>query len=160
MVTPLRSTELIFGKALPVLFLSYLNFLVMLGLVVFVFKVPMRGSWGLLLIIAFFYLLIEMVWGLAISAVSRTQVQALLLAFTLIMVEVVFSGYAFPVENMPWLLQRLANFVPIKHWLLILRNILLKGAGLDIFWKEVLSLAALGLVIIVGTILFLRRRLE
>jgi ABC-2 type transport system permease protein len=61
---------------------------------------------------------------------------------------------------MPWLLQRLANFVPIKHWLLILRNILLKGAGLDIFWKEVLSLAALGLVIIVGTILFLRRRLE
>ena len=160
MVTPLRSTELIFGKALPVLFLSYLNFLVMLGLVVFVFKVPMRGSWGLLLIIAFFYLLIEMVWGLAISAVSRTQVQALLLAFTLIMVEVVFSGYAFPVENMPWLLQRLANFVPIKHWLLILRNILLKGAGLEIFWKEVLSLAALGLVIIAGTVLFLRRRLE
>lgn len=160
MVTPLRSTELIFGKALPVLFLSYINFLVMLGLVVFVFKVPMRGSWSLLLIIAFFYLLIEMVWGLAISAVSRTQVQALLLAFTLIMVEVVFSGYAFPVENMPWLLQRLANFVPIKHWLLILRNILLKGAGLDIFLKEVLSLAALGLVIILGTIFFLRRRLE
>lgn len=160
MVTPLRSTELIFGKALPVLFLSYINFLVMLGLVVFVFKVPMRGSWSLLLIIAFFYLLIEMVWGLAISAVSRTQVQALLLAFTLIMVEVVFSGYAFPVENMPLLLQRLANFVPIKHWLLILRDILLKGAGLDIFWQEVLSLAALGLVIIVGTIFFLRRRLE
>jgi ABC-2 type transport system permease protein len=160
MVTPLRSTELIFGKALPVLVLSYLNFLVMLGLVVFVFKVPMRGSWSLLLTIAFFYLLIEMVWGLMISAVSRTQVQALLLAFTLMMVEVVFSGYAFPVENMPWLLQRFANFVPIKHWLLILRNILLKGAGLDIFWKELLSLAALGLVINVVTIFFLRRRLE
>jgi ABC-2 type transport system permease protein len=160
MVTPLRSTELIFGKALPVLFLSYINFLVMLGLVVFVFKVPMRGSWSLLLIIAFFYLLIEMVWGLMISAVSKTQVQALLLAFTLMMVEVVFSGYAFPVENMPWLLQRLANFVPIKHWLLILRNILLKGAGLDIFWKELLSLAVLGLVINVVTIFFLRRRLE
>jgi ABC-2 type transport system permease protein len=160
MVTPLRSTELIFGKALPVLVLSYINFLVMLCLVVFVFKVPMRGSWSLLLIIAFFYLLIEMVWGLMISAVSKSQVQALLLAFTLMMVEVVFSGYAFPVENMPWLLQRLANFVPIKHWLLILRNILLKGAGLDIFWKELLSLAALGLVINVVTIFFLRRRLE
>jgi ABC-2 type transport system permease protein len=160
MVTPLRSTELIFGKALPVLILSYLNFLVMLGLVVFVFKVPMRGSWSLLLIIAFFYLLIEMVWGLMISAVSRTQVQALLLAFMLMMVEVVFSGYAFPVENMPWLLQRIANFVPIKHWLLILRDILLKGAGVDIFWKQLLSLAALGLVINIFTIFFLRRRLE
>lgn len=160
MVTPLRSTELILGKALPVLVLSYLNFLIMLGLVVFVFRVPMRGSWSLLLTIAFFYLLIEMVWGLMISAVSKTQVQALLLAFMLMMIEVVFSGYAFPVENMPWLLQRVANFVPIKHWLLILRGILLKGAGVDIFWKELLSLAALGLVINVVTILFLRKRLE
>jgi ABC-2 type transport system permease protein len=160
MVTPLRSTELILGKALPVLALSYLNFLIMLGLVVFVFKVPMRGSWSLLLVIALFYLMIEMVWGLMISAVSRTQVQALLLAFMLMMVEVVFSGYAFPVENMPWLLQRLANFVPIKHWLLILRGILLKGAGVDIFWRELLNLVALGLSINVVTIWFLRRRLE
>jgi ABC-2 type transport system permease protein len=160
MVTPLRSGELIIGKALPVLVLAYTDFLLMLTLVVFVFKVPMRGSWPLLLGIAFFYLLIEMVWGLMISAVSKTQVQALLLAFMLMMVEVVFSGYAFPVENMPWLLQRIANFVPIKHWLLILRGILLKGAGVDIFWKELLSLAGLGLVINVVTILFLRKRLE
>lgn len=160
MVTPLRSVELILGKALPVMLLSYLNFLLMLGLVVFAFQVPMRGSWSLLLTIALFYLLVEMGWGLMISAVSRTQVQALLLAFMLMMVEVVFSGYAFPVENMPWLLRRIANFVPIKHWLIILRSILLKGAGIDVFWKELLSLAALGLVINVVTIYFLRRRLE
>ena len=159
MVTPLRSTELIFGKALPVLILSYGAFLIMLSLVVFVFKIPMRGSWALLLIIAFFYLLIEMVWGLMISAVSKTQAQALLLAFTLMMAEVVFSGFAFPVENMPWLLQRVANFVPIKHWLLILRGILLKGAGVEVFSRELLSLALLGLVINIGTIFFLRRRL-
>jgi ABC-2 type transport system permease protein len=160
MVTPLRSSELILGKALPVLILAYLNFLIMLALVVFVFRVPMRGSWSLLLAIAFFYLLTEMVWGLMISAVSRTQVQALLLAFMLMMVEVVFSGYAFPVENMPWLLQRIANFVPIKHWLLILRGILLKGAGVNVFWRELASLAALGVAINVITIYFLRRRLE
>jgi ABC-2 type transport system permease protein len=160
MVTPLRSTELIFGKALPVLFLSYLNFLVMLAIVVFGFKVPMRGSWSLLLGIAFFYLLIEMVWGLMVSAISKTQVQALLMVFMLMMVEIVFSGYAFPVENMPWLLQQIANFVPIKHWLLILRGILLKGAGVDIFWRELVSLAVLGLIINVITVYFLRRRLE
>jgi ABC-2 type transport system permease protein len=160
MVTPLRSVELILGKALPVMILSFLNFLLMLGLVVFVFQVPMRGSWSLLLTIALFYLLVEMGWGLMISAVSRTQVQALLLAFMLMMVEVVFSGYAFPVENMPWLLQHIANFVPIKHWLIILRSILLKGAGIDVFWQELLSLAALGLVINAVTIYFLRGRLE
>jgi ABC-2 type transport system permease protein len=93
------------------------------------------------LILAFFYILVELGWGLMISAVSRTQVQALLVAFMIMMAEVVFSGYAFPVENMPWLLQRVANFVPIKHWLLILRDILLKGAGVDVFWNELLSLA-------------------
>ena len=114
----------------------------------------------MLLTIALFYLLVEMGWGLMISAVSRTQVQALLLAFMLMMVEVVFSGYAFPVENMPWLLQRIANFVPIKHWLIVLRSILLKGAGVHVFWKELLSLAALGLVINVVTLYFLRKRLE
>ena len=160
MVTPLRSAELIVGKALPVLVLTYLNFLAMLGLVVSVFKVPMRGSWSLLLIIAFFYLLIEMVFGLMISAVSKTQVQALTLAFAVIMVEIVFSGYSFPVENMPRLLQVIANFVPIKHWLLILRGILLKGAGVDVFWKELVSLAVLGFASITFTIFFLRRRLE
>jgi ABC-2 type transport system permease protein len=160
LVTPLRNVELILGKALPVMILSYLNFLLMLGLVVFVFRIPMRGSWTLLLVIAMFYLLVEMGWGLMISAVAKTQVQALLLAFMLMMIEVVFSGYAFPVENMPWLLQRIANFVPIKHWLLILRGILLKGAGVEIFWRELISLAALGLVINLVTIFFLRKRLE
>jgi ABC-2 type transport system permease protein len=160
MVTPLRGMEMILGKALPVLILSYVNFLFMLFLVVFVFRVPMRGSWSLLLIIAFFYLFVEMGWGLMVSALSKNQIQALLVVFMLMMVEVVFSGYAFPVENMPWLLQRIANFVPIKHWLLILRNIMLKGAGIGIFWSELLSLFALGLVINVVTIFFLRRRLE
>jgi ABC-2 type transport system permease protein len=160
LVTPLRSVELVIGKALPALVVAYLNFLLMLGLVVFVFKVPMRGSWVLLLTIAFFYILVELGWGLMISAISKTQVQALLLAFMIMMAEVVFSGYAFPVENMPWLLQRVANFVPIKHWLLILRDILLKGAGVDIFWKDLLSLAGLGLLINAATIVFLRKRLE
>lgn len=160
MVTPLRSIELVIGKGLPALIIAYINFLLMLGLVVFVFKVPMRGSWPLLLGIAFFYILVELGWGLMISAISKTQVQALLLAFMIMMAEVVFSGYAFPVENMPWLLQRIANFVPIKHWLIVLRSILLKGAGIDVFWEELLSLAILGVVINTVTIYFLRQRLE
>jgi ABC-2 type transport system permease protein len=95
-----------------------------------------------------------------ISSVSRTQVQALMLAFALIMVEVTFSGYAFPVENMPPLLQSIANFVPIKHWLLILRGILLKGAGVEVFWPELVSLALLGLATMVITVLVLRRGLD
>jgi len=160
LVMPLRSMELIIGKAVPAMLLAYLGFLLMLALVVLVFGVPMRGSLALLLAIAFFYLFIEIGWGLMVSAFSRTQWQALLGIFMLMMVEMIFSGYAFPVENMPALLRVMANFVLIKHWLIILRSILLKGAGIGVFWRELLALAGLGVVINLLTLLVLRRRLE
>jgi len=160
MVTPLRNAELVIGKAVPAMIIAYLDFLLMLSLVVWVFQVPMRGSLLLLLGVAFFYLFIEIGWGLMISAFASTQWQALVSIFALMMVEMIFSGYAFPVENMPTLLRYLANFVPIKHWLIILRSILLKGAGVRVFWRELLALAGLGVVINTLTLTVLRRKLE
>lgn len=160
LVTPLRSVELIIGKAVPAMILGYLNFLLMLSMVIFLFKVPMRGSLPLLLAIAFFYLFVEIGWGLMVSALSSTQWQALLTVFSLMMAETIFSGYAFPVENMPRPLALASNLVPIKHWLIILRGILLKGAGVEVFWRELLALAGLGLVINVVTLVVLRQRLE
>ena len=160
MVTPLRGAELIIGKAVPAMLLAYADFLIMLMVVIKLFHVPMRGSYPLLLGIAFFYLLVEIGWGLMVSAFSRTQWQALLFVFSLMMVEMVFSGYAFPVENMPWLLRHIAHLVPVKHWLIILRSILLKGAGVNVFWRELLALAGLGVVINAVTIMVLRRKLE
>ncbi|MFQ6014892.1 MAG: ABC transporter permease [Anaerolineae bacterium] len=160
LVTPLRSVELVIGKAVPAMILSYLNFLLMLAMTVFLFGVPIRGSLPLLLAIAFFYLFVEIGWGLMVSAISKTQWQALLTVFLLMMAEMIFSGYAFPVENMPRPLALASNFVPIKHWLIILRSILLKGAGIEVFWRELLALAGLGLVINVLTLLFLRKQLE
>lgn len=160
LVTPLRSVELIIGKAVPAMALAYLNFLLMLSMVIFLFKVPMRGSLPLLLAIAFFYLFVEIGWGLMVSAISSAQWQALLTVFSLMMAEMIFSGYAFPVENMPRPLALVSNVVPIKHWLIILRSILLKGAGVEVFWRELLALAGLGLVINGVTLVVLRRRLE
>ena len=69
-----------------------------------------------------------------------------------------FSGYAFPVENMPWGLQMAANLFPIKHWLIVFRDIMLKGAGPSAFWRELLSLAVLGTAILSATVLLLRRQ--
>ena len=160
LVTPMRGIELVIGKAVPAIVLAYVDFLLMLGLVLYLFHIPMRGSFALLLTIALFYLLVEIGWGLMISAISRTQWQALLLVFSLMMGEMIFSGYASPVENMPWLLRNAANLVPIKHWLIILRSILLKGAGVEVFWRELLALAGLGVVINLLTLTVLRRRLE
>jgi ABC-2 type transport system permease protein len=160
MVTPIRAWELIIGKAIPAVVISYFDFLLMLGITIFIFGVPMKGSLLLLLVLALFYIFVELGWGLLISGFSRTQLQALLLVMILAMVAMVFSGYAFPVDTMPPLMQIVANLVPIKHWLLIMRDIMLKGAGIDVFWRELVALAVLGVVINGVTLTVLRRRLD
>jgi ABC-2 type transport system permease protein len=157
-VTPLRSLELIVGKAVPAVILAYGVFLAMLGISIVGFGIPMRGSWALLLVLALFYIFVELGWGIMISAVSNTQMQALMLVFLLIMVEMVFSGYAFPIEVMPRPLQFMSNLVPIKHWLLIFRAILLKGVGFEVIWRQVLALAILGTAVLGMTVLVLRRK--
>ena len=158
MVAPLHTPELVIGKSIVAILLGYAEFLLMLGMVVWVFHVPLRGSLPLLMIIAFFYMLVELGWGLMISAVARTQMQALLIAFAVVMVMVIFCGYAFPVETMPPLMRIIANIFPLKHWLVIFRGILLKGAGLQVFWRELLAIAGLGVVIYTGTVLLMRRK--
>jgi len=158
MVTPIRPLELVLGKATLAIVLGYTEFLLMLGMVVWLFDVPMRGSLPLLMAVAFFYMLVELGWGLTISAISRSQMQALLIGFAIVMVMVIFSGYAFPVETMPPLMQAIANIFPLKHWLIIFRAILLKGAGVSVFWRELLAIAGLGVLIYSGTVLLLRRK--
>jgi len=158
MVTPVRSLELVLGKVTTAIVLGYVEFLLMLGMVVWIFDVPMRGSLPLLMGVAFFYMLVELGWGLMISAVARTQMQALLIAFAVIMVMVIFSGYAFPVDTMPPLMQGVANIFPLKHWLIVFRSILLKGAGVSVFWRELVAIAGLGTIIYAGTVLLLRRK--
>jgi ABC-2 type transport system permease protein len=158
MVTPIRPLELVLGKATTAIVLGYVEFLMMLGVAVWWFDLPMRGSLPLLMAIAFFYMLVELGWGLMISAVARTQMQALLIGFAVIMVMIIFSGYAFPVDTMPPLMQAISNVFPLKHWLIVFRSILLKGAGISVFWRELLAIAGLGTVIYTGTVLLLRRK--
>ena len=157
MVTPLRSSELVIGKSVMALSLGYVLFLLMLAMVVFVFDVPMRGSLPLLMVLSFLYMLVELGWGLMISAVAKTQMQALLITFAVIMVIIIFSGYAFPVDTMPPFMQIIANIFPLKHWLIIFRGILLKGAGIQEFWRELLWIFVLGIIIYTFTIALLRR---
>ena len=82
--------------------------------------------------------------------------QALLIVFVVILVMVIFSGYAFPVDTMPPFMQLIANLFPLKHWLIVFRSIMLKGAGLDVLWPELLAILGLGVLIYTGTILLLR----
>lgn len=156
-VTPITPAELVIGKSVMAVSLGYILFWLMLVMVVVLFDVPMRGSVPLLMVLAFIYMLVELGWGLMISAVSRTQMQALLTCFVVVMVMIIFSGYAFPVDTMPPIMQTIANIFPLKHWLIIFRAILLKGAGIDVFWRELVAILVLGVFIYTGTVLLLRR---
>ena len=159
LVMPFSSLEIIVGKSIPAILVAFIDFVVMLGLVHFAFKVPVRGSLLLLFIIAFGYLMVELGKGLVISVTSRTQHQAFLSVMLIGMVDFMFTGYAAPVESMPRVLQVIANFIPAHHWLAILRGILLKGVGLEVLWPHVLALIVLGVVIGGFSLRFVRRAL-
>jgi ABC-2 type transport system permease protein len=158
MITPISSAELVIGKSVMAVAIGFTLFVLMFGMVVLVFEVPMRGSLSLLLVLALIYMLVELGWGLMISSVARTQMQALLIAFAVVMVMVIFSGYAFPVDTMPPFMRVIANIFPLKHWLIVFRGIMLKGAGLNDIWRELLAILGLGALIYSGTILLLRRK--
>jgi ABC-2 type transport system permease protein len=160
LVMPFSSLEIIIGKSIPVILIGLTDFALMLAMTHFAFGVPVRGSLTLLMLLALGYLLVELAKGMVISVVSRTQHQAFLLVMMLGMTDFMFTGYAAPVESMPKIMQLLANGVPAYHWLTILRGILLKGAGLNVLWPNILALALLGLVIGTFSLRYVRRALN
>ena len=160
LVMPFSSMEIIIGKAIPVVMVGFADFLLMLGMVHFAFNVPVRGSLLLLLVLALIYLFVELGKGMVISVISRTQHQAFLFVLLIGMVDFMFTGYAAPVDGMPVALQWFANIIPAHHWLEILRGILLKGTGLSVLWPHILALLALGLVIGIFSLRFVRKTLD
>jgi ABC-2 type transport system permease protein len=99
-------------------------------------------------------------WGLIVSAISRTQQQAILFVFILAMVEMTFSGYIVSLDNMPRLLQAISRLAPLQHYLIIVRSIMLKGAGLDELWPQAAALALLCLAIWSVALRSVARRVE
>jgi len=160
LVMPFSSLEIIIGKSIPVVIVGFADFALMLGMVHFAFGVPVRGSLPLLPILALGYILVELSKGMVVSVISRTQHQAFLLVMLVGMADFMFTGYAAPVESMPKVLQYLANLIPAYHWLAIMRGLLLKGAGLDVLWPNVLALLLLGLGIGTFSWRYVRRALD
>lgn len=160
LVMPFSSLELMIGKAVPVILVSFFDFFLMLGMVHFAFGVPVRGSFLILSVLVLGYIFVELSKGMVISVISRSQHQAFLLVLLVGMVDFMFTGYAAPVEGMPAILRWIANFIPAHHLLTILRSLLLKGGGLAEVWPNVLMLIALGLVISTFSWRFVRRSLD
>ena len=159
-VTPLRSVELIVGKSVLTLIVTYVGFLGMLALNTLHYHVPLRGSLSLLMILTAGYIFVEMGWGLLISAMARTQGQGFLGAFFVVMLEVILSGQVLPVEYMPRVVQAVSYLAPNRHYTAIVRGIMLKGSGVTNLWPQILALAVLGIGLYTVATLRLRKRLD
>ena len=160
MVMPLRRIELVIAKAIPALIIGALNFLIMLAVTVFIFEVPLRGSLVLLFVLTLLFIVTEIGYGILISGVARTQQQAILFVFVLAMVDMTFSGYMVRIKNLPVLLQAIAQVVPFRHYLTIIRGVMLKGAGLDVLWPHAAAMLLTGLLVTAVAIRNLSRTLD
>ena len=159
-VTPMRSIELILSKGTLAAVLTFLGFLEALAIVTLHLGVPLRGSLALLMILAGFYIFVEMGWGLVISAVAKTQGQAFIAALFWIMLESILGGQILPVENMPPAVQTVARIMPNTHFSTIVRSIMLRGSTLADLMPQVIALVVLGVVLYTLAAARLRKRLD
>ena len=142
-VTPLRRWELIVGKLLPYGVIAFIDVLLVTAVAVLWFEVPFRGSFALLLGTSMLYVICTLGLGLLISTISDTQQQAMMTATFFFLTPMIYlSGFIFPIENMPRVIQYATFLIPLRYFLVIVRGIFLKGIGLDLLWPQV---AALGL---------------
>jgi len=147
LVTPLRSVELLLGKAMPALLATYVEFIGLLLIALFWFRVPCHGSLGAFMAFCAFYIVVEMGWGLLISSISATQGQALMAAFFLNSLSMILSGYILPTEYMPRVTQLASHFLPLRYFVIVARGIFLRGSSLSEFTPQLASLALLGLAL-------------
>lgn len=159
MVTPIRPLELILGKTLPFVLISFIDVLVVTAIGVLWFKVPIHGSLWLLMFGAALYLMSTIGIGLFISTVSQTQQQALMSSFFFYLPAVLLSGFMFPISNMPEAAQWLTYLNPLRYFLVIIRDIFLKGSGWDILWPQFAALAVLGVALLSISSLRFKKRM-
>lgn len=147
LVTPVTSLDLFLGKVLPVVGIAYIQLTVLLGAGSLFFGVPFRGSVPLLFLCLPFFLAPQVGIALIISSRARTQSQATQMGMFSLLPMIFLSGYIFQIEGMPAFFQSFSEIIPLTHWLVIIRAIVLKGVGLEAFWLPLLKLLALGMVI-------------
>ena len=150
LVSPFKPELVILAKAVPYLILSLLNVASILLLSVFVLHLPVKGSVALLFAESTLFIITSLSLGLFISVRARTQETAMLVSMMgMLLPTLLFSGFMFPIENMPLVLQYISNAVPAKWYYIIVQSIMIKGLGFEAIWKETLILLGITLFFLV-----------
>ena len=161
LVSPLRPPQIIIGKLMPYMVLSFVNVVTILVLARFVFGVPLRGSLSLLLAECLLFIICALSLGNLISTKAQTQQTAMMISLAgLLLPTVILSGFIFPIVSMPPPLQVVSHIVPAKWFLIIIRGIMIKGVGIAYFWQETLILGGMTLLLIVASVRNFKVRLE
>lgn len=159
-VTPIRPWELTVGKIVPYVLIALFDTVEVLVVGTLWFGVPIRGSLGLLMALTSLFLLTSLGLGLLISTVSKTQQEAMMLAWFTMLPTIFLSGFFFPLAAMPPFLQLVSHAVPLRYFLIIIRSVLLKGTGAAGLTDEILALAAFGVILMTVAALRFRKRLD
>jgi ABC-2 type transport system permease protein len=160
MVTPIRRWEFILGKTVPYFLIGCVDAAILALIGTVWFGVPFRGHIVVLAIGTMTFLLAALGLGLMISTVAVTQEQARNTAFLFTMPATTLSGFGTPISSMPVFFQRLSYINPLRHVVLILRSIYLKGSGLEVLWPNVIAMGVLALLMLTVSILRFRKSLE
>jgi len=160
MVTPLRPMELILGKLLPFAAVGMFEVALIIVAARLIFSVPIRGSVPLLFACSVLFLLSTLGIGLFISTISRTQQQAMMSSFFFFMPALLLSGFAFPIRNMPVGVQVLTLLNPLRYFMQIVRDLFLKGVGLESFWQAAVALLVFGTAILALSALRFHRTMD
>lgn len=146
--TPISATELLVGKLLPYLAVGLVDLALVVGAGVLIFSVPFRGSYLTLLLTALIFLFGTLSWGLFISVISKSQLQASQIAvLSAFLPSFLLSGFIYPIENMPVVLQAITYIVPARYFVEILKGLFLQGVGIDVIWPQVLALVVYALFV-------------
>jgi ABC-2 type transport system permease protein len=149
LVSPFRPLLVILSKAVPYLVLSLVNLTIILLLSVFLLDMPVNGSIFLLFFESALFIITSLSVGLIISTATASQQTAMTMSMMGMMLPtLLFTGFLFPLENMPKPLQIIANVVPSKWYYIIIKDVMLKGLGITSIWKETLILAGMTVILL------------
>jgi ABC-2 type transport system permease protein len=160
LVSPLNQAQILFGKMLPYLVLSFTNGCVIIALGVFLLGIPLEGSLWLLLSVTLVYILLSLSLGLLISSMTNTQLLAMFGSMIVLLMPSLFlSGFMFPITSMPKALQYISVIIPAKYYINLVKDIMIKGVGPTVIWKDAAVLLLMTAVLIGLTIRNLKPRL-
>ena len=149
LITTVKKINIAIGKVIPYMFLSLISTIFILLISVFVFQMPIKGSIWLLLFLCIIFMFTAASFGLLISAVSKTQLDAMMVTMMgLFLPTVLLSGFLFPLDNMPLFFQWLADIFPAKWFIIAIKDVMLKGATFMETGKYLLILTGMSVVMV------------